>query len=460
MPASGFIQRIGRAQTVVPATVGARLARAAAAAPADLPAILVAVLICIADSGTIVPLFRNFNRSAADMLDLQMTGSDVILALPALVAAALAGLRLAMGGSRGLPLRPTPLRSMVGPAAFLFLAMASCLWTDIPGRTARRMGLLLAAYVAGLFFYKVLSFAEFRRIATISFAVLTAASVTFALALPAIGQEHELDRDFWRGLFERKNNFGTTLLIASCFYASSLIDGRKRLRPLLLILASTFCSYMAGCKTAMVAIPIVVLAAMTLATIRRGFFRAIDLLPVGGVAVVALAGLASMGRIAFNFDASILSLDGRTQLWTVLWEAVTVHPWLGYGYESFWRSQSDWIALSQTQSGWQAAGSHNGYLEALLSMGAVGLLIFLLCLWTMLVRGFKQAIAGSNAAAFAVLVGLALVVQNVTEPFVFRSGALFTALTVYAYLAVTPSRRPELSAVASRAGSRWVPCGR
>src|SRR5439155_6709806 len=120
----------------------------------------------------------------------------------------------------------------------------------------------------------------------------------------------------------------------------------------------------------------------------------------------------------------------------VLGEAVAVHSWFCYGYESFWRSQSDWISLSQNQAGWQATGSHNGYIEALLGMGAAGLLIFLTCLWSLLVRGWKQATDGSNPAAFAVLVGLALLVQNLTEPFVFRSGALFTALTVYAYLAV------------------------
>ena len=70
---------------------------------------------------------------------------------------------------------------------------------------------------------------------------------------------------------------------------------------------------------------------------------------------------------------SMRTLSGRTQLWTVLWDAVAVHPWLGYGYESFWRSQNDWISLSQSQAGWQATGSHNGYIEALLSMGAAGL---------------------------------------------------------------------------------------
>src|SRR5207302_5674108 len=130
----------------------------------------------------------------------------------------------------------------------------------------------------------------------------------------------------------------------------------------------------------------------------------IDLALTGAIAGLAIAGLVAAGAIPLDLDDSMRTLSGRTQLWTVLWDAVAVHPWFGYGYESFWRSQSDWISLSQNQAGWQATGSHNGYIVALLSIGAIGLLIFLACLGVLLAGGWNLATNGSKPAQFAVVV--------------------------------------------------------
>jgi exopolysaccharide production protein ExoQ len=68
-----------------------------------------------------------------------------------------------------------------------------------------------------------------------------------------------------------------------------------------------------------------------------------------------------------------ISLTGRLQLWVFSFVMALHHPWLGYGYDAFWRSgqgapEAIWRALQ-----WEAPHSHNGFLEVWLDLGMLGL---------------------------------------------------------------------------------------
>lgn len=76
---------------------------------------------------------------------------------------------------------------------------------------------------------------------------------------------------------------------------------------------------------------------------------------------------AQMGR---TDDPEMATLTGRTTLWTQLWGFVGNAPLLGYGYDSFWTPKR--VLQIASGQGWVVGSAHSGYLDVLLSLGAIG----------------------------------------------------------------------------------------
>lgn len=80
------------------------------------------------------------------------------------------------------------------------------------------------------------------------------------------------------------------------------------------------------------------------------------------------------------------TLTNRIPLWSECLDFVEKRPWVGYGYDSFWTPQRVFL-ISQHQ-GWEIPHSHNGYMEMLLSLGSIGLGLYL----TVMILFCKHAI--------------------------------------------------------------------
>jgi len=80
---------------------------------------------------------------------------------------------------------------------------------------------------------------------------------------------------------------------------------------------------------------------------------------------------------------STQNLTGRIPLWEVLIEQVWQHPWLGEGFAAFWNPFNIMLITGDPLG---LASAHNGYLDAVLNTGVVGLTILLaFCLGTLTV---------------------------------------------------------------------------
>jgi O-antigen ligase len=83
-----------------------------------------------------------------------------------------------------------------------------------------------------------------------------------------------------------------------------------------------------------------------------------------------MAGAPSMFVSRLGVDPT---LSGRTSVWREVIKAISEHPWLGYGFQSFWgglTAESTRIVLTLD---WNFGYAHNGFLEVLLQVGLVGL---------------------------------------------------------------------------------------
>jgi O-antigen ligase len=72
------------------------------------------------------------------------------------------------------------------------------------------------------------------------------------------------------------------------------------------------------------------------------------------------------------------TLTGRVQLWLLCAILAFRRPWLGYGYNAFWRGYDGESAVVWRLFNWHPPHSHNGFLEVWLGIGLVGLIIFLI----------------------------------------------------------------------------------
>jgi len=119
----------------------------------------------------------------------------------------------------------------------------------------------------------------------------------------------------------------------------------------------------------------------------------------GWIAVGWLATLAGIGLLVSGIDGKDVSaffllgrdedatsLTGRVPLWTELATYVARRPLIGYGYDSFWNA--DHIGeISETME-WAINGGHCGYLDLLLSVGAIGAVLVVSCV----VLGLRRAL--------------------------------------------------------------------
>jgi O-antigen ligase len=85
---------------------------------------------------------------------------------------------------------------------------------------------------------------------------------------------------------------------------------------------------------------------------------------------------------------STASLSNRAPLWAELMDYVDKKPWLGYGYATFWTS--DTISKISDHQKWGVPNAHNTYLDQELSAGVVAFVLYIVILWGALFRSWAR----------------------------------------------------------------------
>ncbi len=129
------------------------------------------------------------------------------------------------------------------------------------------------------------------------------------------------------------------------------------------------------------------------------------LLALGNATLPVLKSGAMLGRE----DSGVDSLHGRTGIWDDVGYYTDRHPVLGYGFGAFWTPAH--ISEVSEEEKWGVPNSHSAYLDYLLTLGAVGLVVYVLLLLAGIKRAFLlHRLSGNSAFSFcgALLVFCAL----------------------------------------------------
>jgi O-antigen ligase len=214
--------------------------------------------------------------------------------------------------------------------------------------------------------------------------------------------EPELAGD-WRGLFSHKNVAGPVVGLLAYFGIYLARIGRRGEGFFLAAAALVFLYFTHGKTSSALWFP----AAFVGYLLARspGFVTfGLALLPplilnalgFGAQIATALASLAS----ALPFDSSF---TGRAELWRFAAQKIAERPFVGRGFDSFW---DDPALRDNAEAGWiaNAAHAHNGYVDATLAMGFVGLA---LTLWAFVMQPLADLRASARHGADPALATLA-----------------------------------------------------
>jgi O-antigen ligase len=97
--------------------------------------------------------------------------------------------------------------------------------------------------------------------------------------------------------------------------------------------------------------------------------------------------------------------------------SIAKHPFLGYGYSSFWQGLNGESMQAVLTTGWMEGQAQDGYLDILLQLGLLGLIPIAV----LFLRGFAQAVKAIGrkqlppAMLLAIVILPLILVENIGE---------------------------------------------
>ncbi|MGF1479260.1 MAG: O-antigen ligase family protein [Cyanophyceae cyanobacterium] len=364
-------------------------------------------------------------------------------------------------------------------ALLVGLAVVSVLWSSSPSFTLRRSIALAGTTFFGLYFATRYRLRKQLHLLGWTFGIAIVLSFLFALFLPEYGiMGGSFHAGTWRGIYSHKNGLGRVMVLSASVFLLLATDAKNRfllwcglsLSLVLLVLSTSKGALASG---------IVVLATLALHWILRRRYAAAITSAIAAAMVSAclviqvsanvyipliinsaVADLQNASSITSPLSAppdtgasevkpasgeeiaplqkrprrvtaeNLTTLTGRTKLWPRVLDITKERPWLGYGYNGFWKVTEESREL-QANVGEFAKNSHNGLLELWLDLGLVGVAIFICSFVSFLGRWVKNARAmQSPIALWPLTYSLSLVLINLTASDLLERNNIFWLLYV------------------------------
>jgi O-antigen ligase len=350
--------------------------------------LIVALAFFLAGHDLRVSLAEAYTQNAEEM-EISASGGNALRRLAFIVVGGW-GLLLLAAARTSLNVDPL-LATSIG--LLLGLAGISFVWADDPGMCLRRLMTLVCCVLAAAGIARALSL---RQIGWLAIGVLGGLAVVGLLAEVALGTFKPWTADYRFAGTVHPNTQGPSLAMV-CLAAFTLARDGGRGRTVLWIVFVIGLGLLLLTKSrSATAATLVALAAVQVIKAKLSTKVA------GAIACAGAGGLALWLLFVFGFDpltdfrdAVLLgraeesdTLSGRAFIWPELLTYASIHPWLGYGYESFWTAgRIDQISSSL---GWGLREAHNSYLEIVLWLGIAGLGLLLMNVAAGLVASVRQ----------------------------------------------------------------------
>lgn len=249
------------------------------------------------------------------------------------------------------------------------------------------------------------------------FMLLGLATAFFALFIPSYGLDHSAHFGAWQGIFSQKNTMGFVMNYGVCVGLSLM--PRTMPQRIWKYAVLFICMGEAGLsqsRDAWVACAVIVSVHLFMNYYTR--FRLPSRGPALLLAVVLTVVVAVLVEENWVFLLGLMGRDptltGRTEIWHAVLEKCRMHPLLGYGLGAFWGTPAAFSVVQTLH--WNATSAHNGFLECLVELGALGLgmlIATMLCVVWYLIKVFTR-VKDFRMVRVWVLTTTAIVFMNFT----------------------------------------------
>ena len=310
--------------------------------------------------------------------------------------ALLIGALLMMAGARNDGPHSSALRNNLPLAFFVGLAFLSVLWSSDPELTFRRSSEYLLFCIGAAAAGRSLGM---RGVVWLAFLGSTGYLVIGLISEVVLGTFHPFSVDY-RFCGTTHPNHEAWICILLLISGSALLSEIRSLWRVAYFMAMTLgvvCLFLTKSRTSLVC------GAFALMFYWAGRLSRKQMLglALAGTLLVSVLFAVTLVRSgeASKFDRMLLAgrdvdsyqnFTGRLPLWNLSMGYVGVRPLAGYGFDSFWTP--DHVREISAEEGWSVPHSHNGLIELLLSLGAIGLTLYLYQLagtWLLLRRSYK-----------------------------------------------------------------------
>jgi len=277
-------------------------------------------------------------------------------------------------------------------AALLLVVLSSFLWSLYPGETLIESIRVVSSSAFGLYFATRYSFDEQLEFLATLFTIVVFVSLVFIVLPPRYGLMGGVHSGAFRGVYVHKNHFGLVMAVSAVIFLMQALYTHqlryKLLLPLTMLLA--LLSKSTGALGVMLIALTVFLSFYIYAALR---LKALALVPTILLLITATTGGAlwfinNLATVAAATGED-LTLTGRTVFWQILIRMIGQRPALGYGYKGFWYGLKGPSKEVIQVANWPVPEAHNGFLEMGLSVGMIGLSLFVLGYVITLVRSLQ-----------------------------------------------------------------------
>jgi exopolysaccharide production protein ExoQ len=346
----------------------------------------------------------------------------------------------------------------------LGFAVLSVAWSQEPGITVRQSLALTGTSLFGMYLGFRYTFQEQLRLVAWALGICAVGSLLVLAVLPEYGLMSTGEyAGTWRGVFIHKNWLGETMALAASCFLLLLMGKRRRLVPIGGLLLSVFLMMGSRSMTGLAVCLILALLVPVFGVLRwsRMRLRYSLSVPMLVVAAIVVSGMGLWTVLDFRHFSLALGRDptfsGRTYVWSAALDMLHGHSWLGYGYGAFWVGAGEEGVFTPNPAhwslggagdmaqivGWPVSHAHNGFLNLLLDLGALGMALFLIGYLLSLWRAVRWVRITKKAEDLWPLLYLAfLTLFNITESSILKRNNIFWALYVAVAVSLALRKSP------------------
>jgi exopolysaccharide production protein ExoQ len=311
-------------------------------------------------------------------------------------------------------------------AVLVLLGFVSSLWAETPELSFRRCGAAVGTTLLGVALAIRLTVEEQLRLLSWLFRILAILSLACIILFPAYGI---YDTGEWQGVFGFKNFFGSMMAVsiliewqlptntrwskmlnrAALVLSAVLLIGSNSITSLMALVGAFVLVEIYKFATLRIRMPLYATVVATLLIFSVGFVL---------VAPKSDAVMALLGRTSERTS----DLTGRTEIWRSVIPSIQERPILGYGYAGFWTESAS--AAIENAIGLPTY-SHNGFLDTLLTNGALGLSLALVFVGTGLKRAFDWSLEESHTSLWPLAFLSFFLLYNIGECAIFMQHILW-----------------------------------